>query len=222
MPSTVSVQISTTSSLRRPVLSASGSLKCTGANSWAADSADADVFSHFRPFPRRVTLDHDDVEAIAGRIADHQQYGRRALLATLCLAGPRISELTGAPRARLDLHGGRLQIGEAKTEAGLPDIELTFQLQAELREHLAHMTSLGRPTAAASPIFPTYRGGRHNASNVRNRLLAECVRRANLKREADGKLLLPEKVTPHTLAPNLRDARARRGTRPALGHGATR
>jgi integrase len=32
-----------------------------------------------------------------------------------------------------------------------------------------------------------------------NRLLAECVRRANEKRELAGKMLLPERVTPHTL-----------------------
>lgn len=94
---------------------------------------------------------------------------------------------------------GRLRVGEAKTEAGLRDIELTFQLQTELREHIAHMSGLGRPTSAASPIFPTYRGGRHNASNIRNRLLAECVQRANDKRERDGKMLPPDKVTPHTL-----------------------
>ena len=47
----------------------------------------------------------------------HQQYGRRAPLATLSLAGPRISELTSAQRARLDLHGGRLRVGEAKIAA---------------------------------------------------------------------------------------------------------
>jgi integrase len=107
--------------------------------------------------------------------------------------------LTGAPRGRLDLHGGRLRVGEAKTEAGLRDIELTFFLQAELREHVAHMAALGRPTSAGGPIFPTYRGGEHSASNIRNRLLAECVARANARREAEGKMLLPEKVTPHTL-----------------------
>jgi integrase len=155
---------------------------------------------------RRTFLEQDqvvDLLDVAGEwereLPAHQQYGRRALLATLCLAGPRISELTSAPRARLDLHGGRLRVGEAKTEAGLRDIELTFFLQAELREHLAHLTGLGRPASAAAPIFPTYRGGRHNASNVRNRLLAECVARANARREAAGKMLLPDKVTPHTL-----------------------
>jgi len=135
----------------------------------------------------------------ARALPPHQQYGRRALLATLCLAGPRISELTSAPRARLDLHGGRLRVGEAKTEAGLRDIELTFALQAELRDHLAHMAALGRTKSAGAAIFPTCRSGQHSASNIRNRLLAECVVRANAKREGEGRVLLPDKVTPHTL-----------------------
>lgn len=116
---------------------------------------------------RRTFLEPDqviDLLDVAGEwesgLPPHQQYGRRALLAALCLAGPRISELTSAPRARLDLHGGRLRVGEAKTEAGMRDIELTFQLQAELREHVAHMARSGarrlqprrssRRTAAAS------------------------------------------------------------------------
>jgi integrase len=155
---------------------------------------------------RRTFLEPDqviDLLDVAGEwereLPPHQQYGRRALLATLCLAGPRISELTNVLRARLDLHGGRLRVGEAKTEAGLRDIELTSLLRAELREHVAHMTVLGRPASGGAPIFPTYRGGRHNASNIRNRLLAECVARANARREAAGQMLLPDKVTPHTL-----------------------
>lgn len=155
---------------------------------------------------RRTFLEPDqviDLLDVAGeweqQLPPHQQYGRRALLAALCLAGPRISELTSAQRGRLDLHGGRLRVGESKTEAGLRDIELTFFLQAELRDHLAHIAGLDRRTGAGSPIFPTYRGGEHSASNIRNRLLAECVARANVKCEAEGKMLLPDKVTPHTL-----------------------
>ena len=61
------------------------------------------------------------------------------------------------------------------------------------------MAALGRTTSAGAPIFPIYRGGQHSASNIRNRLLAECVARANAKREAEGKMLLPDKVTAHTL-----------------------
>lgn len=129
----------------------------------------------------------------------HQHYGRRALLATLCLAGPRISELTGATRARLDIAGGRLRVGEAKTEAGLRDIELTMFLAGELRSHLAAMAGLRRLARASTPIFATRPGGHHNASNIRNRLLAESVRRANEKRAARSEMLLPDTVTPHTL-----------------------
>jgi integrase len=36
-------------------------------------------------------------------LPEHQHYGRRAVLARLCIAGPRISELANAPRARLDI-----------------------------------------------------------------------------------------------------------------------
>jgi integrase len=67
------------------------------------------------------------------RFADRVIRGRRAMLATLCLAGPRINELTAATRARLDVHGGRLRIGAAKTEAGLRDLELTAFLLDEVR-----------------------------------------------------------------------------------------
>lgn len=130
----------------------------------------------------------------------HQRYGRRALLATLCLAGPRISELTEASRARLDLHGGRLRVGAAKTEAGLRDLELTAFLLDELRAHLAALpTRLRDGYGAALPIFPSRTGGRLNAANVRNRLLRATVVRVNQRREKNGQMLLPERVTPHTL-----------------------
>jgi integrase len=133
-------------------------------------------------------------------LPEHQRYGRRAVLATLCIAGPRISELTNAPLARLDVHGARLGVGEAKTEAGLRDLELTAFLLDELRAHLAAIPAgLRKSRGAALPVFPTRTGGRLNASNVRNRLLRETVRRVNKTREKAGRMLLPEKVTPHTL-----------------------
>lgn len=159
------------------------------------------------PRSRRSFLEPDMVVDLLDEASEweaslpaHQHYGRRALLATLCIAGPRISELTNAPRARLDLHGGRLRVGEAKTEAGLRDLELTAFLLDELRAHLAAVPMRLRDAhGAALPILPTRTGGRLNASNVRNRLLRETVKRVNEKREKDGRMLLPDKVTPHTL-----------------------
>jgi integrase len=98
------------------------------------------------------------------------------------------------------LHGGRLRVGEAKTEAGLRDLELTAFLLGELRTHLAAIpTRAGKSHDPATPIFPTRTGGRLNPSNVRNRLLNETVRRVNKRRAKAGRMLLPEKVTPHTL-----------------------
>jgi integrase len=38
-----------------------------------------------------------------------------------------------------------------------------------------------------------------NASNLRSRLLKETVKRVNERRKKEGRMLLPEKVTPHTL-----------------------
>ncbi len=61
------------------------------------------------------------------------------------------------------------------------------------------------------PLFPTRTGGRLNASNIRNRLLIGTparngqpaikgvVERANEERAAEGRMLLPATVTPHTL-----------------------
>jgi len=53
--------------------------------------------------------------------------------------------------------------------------------------------------APAATLWATATGGRLNPSNVRNRLLAEAVKRANERRAARGKMLLPDGVTPHTL-----------------------
>jgi integrase len=54
-------------------------------------------------------------------LPEHQRYGRRALLALLCLAGPRISEAITADRGDFDLAGGRWRIPAAKTDAGERD-----------------------------------------------------------------------------------------------------
>lgn len=126
----------------------------------------------------------------------HQRYGRRAFLAGLTLGGFRIAELSEAERGALDLQGGRLRVPDSKTGAGVRDVELSAFLEREWRDHLANLRS---PTGPRVPVFPTRTGGRQNASNIRNRLLAESVRRANARRAEKGAMLLPDRVTPHTL-----------------------
>lgn len=142
----------------------------------------------------------------------HQRYGRCAFLATLCLAGPRISELTQATIARLDLEAGGLQLG-LKTAAGIDrHLELSAFLVDELRAHVESLDAgLRNQHGPSLPLFPTRTGGCLNPSNVRNRLLSGTaarngdaaikgvVDRANEKRAAEGRMLLPSSVTPHTL-----------------------
>lgn len=139
-------------------------------------------------------------------LPEHQRYGRRSLLALLCLAGPRISEATVADRGDFDLAAGRWRIPAAKTDAGERDVELSIFLADELRGHVAR-----RGVRSRDPMWPTYRGGRLNPSNIRTRLLhgipdrpgrrgiRGAVQRANDLRERRGEQLLPARVTPHSL-----------------------
>jgi integrase len=144
----------------------------------------------------------------------HQRYGRRGFLATLMIAGPRISELIDSPLGRLDMHSGQFVLGK-KTEAGIDrTLELSAFLLDELRAHLATIPAHLRAEYGASlPIFHTRTGGRLNPSNIRSRLLKDgvsqgkrdkkgtkgVVERVNERRAAEGRLLLPAHVTPHTL-----------------------
>jgi Phage integrase family len=70
--------------------------------------------------------------------------------------------------------------------------------QASTDELLAYRQSLGS-VAANAPVFPTRTGERRNKDNVRSRVIAPAVRRANELREAAGGSPLPPGVTPHAL-----------------------
>jgi integrase len=127
-----------------------------------------------------------------------QCYGRRELLALLCLGGPRISETLKSDRGEYDLAGGdRWRIPASKTEAGQRDVELTAYLTDELRSHVAASPSRGRNLSARKPMFPTSKGTRMTQENIR-RMIDGVVKRTNIRREAEDKMLLPP-VTPHSL-----------------------
>jgi integrase len=115
------------------------------------------------PKRRRTFLEPDmvvDMLEVAGEwelsLPEHQRYGRRAFLATLVIAGPRISELIDSPLGRLDLHGGQLVLVK-KTEAGIDrTLELSDFLLDELRPHVAAIPAhLRAEHGTALPIFHT-------------------------------------------------------------------
>lgn len=129
----------------------------------------------------------------------HQCYGRRALLATLALAGPRDQELSAARIADLDIHTGVLRVDRSKTEAGERDIDLTAYLLGEVRPHLARLPAIiGVEPTSETPIYPTRTGKRRSRTPLA-RMLTGAVKRANEKRAKRNKLLIPEELTPHDL-----------------------
>jgi integrase len=194
------------------------------------------------PKASRTFLEADmvvDVLDAAGawerELPEHQRYGRCAFLATLCLSGPRISELIDSPLGRLDLHAGQLVLGK-KTVAGIDrTLELSAFLLDELRVHLAALRGPLRDAhGAALPIFPTRTGGHLNASNIRNRLLngtpAHGTRRPTKRRRRAGHRearrrgpdAAPRPRHPAHAPPDLRELVLLRRARPALGDGPAR
>jgi len=106
----------------------------------------------------------------------NRQVPRRAIVATLTLAGRRIT------------------VRESKTDAGALTIDVLPALGSALRAHEAAV----KPAFGAR-VFPTQGGGPSNASNVRNRILARAVERANERLEQAGATPLPASLTPHKL-----------------------
>ena len=137
---------------------------------------------------------------------DRQHVYRRATLSVLVLAGLRIGELCDLCWRDVDLTGGKITVrGQlidesrrsqrvAKTDAGLRSIDILPVLGDVLRALKAQV----RPQSA-DRVFPTLDGGRPNPSNIRNRVLAPAVKRANERLDEAAEVPLPERITPHKL-----------------------
>jgi integrase len=145
-----------------------------------------------------------DMYDVAGEweesVPEHQRYGRRPLLVLIGGAGPRIIEATEVTRGGYGIGSGELRTGR-KTEAGTDRLfELSAFVTAELDAHCRRVRPrLLERYGPRLPLFHSAKGRPLNPSNIRNRLLAGVVERANERRAAKGKLLLPDVVTPHML-----------------------
>ena len=129
-------------------------------------------------------------------LPSHQRYGRRALVATLVLCGPRIGEAIAADVGDFDPARGGWRILDSKTAAGIRLVEIPAFASEEIRTHVATKKSLGRESGPRKPMWVTRNGTRLSANNVR-RMIRGLVERVNEKRGVEGKMLLPP-VTPHT------------------------
>ena len=127
-----------------------------------------------------------------GSRADRQHVNRRAQLATLIFAGLRIGEFLALRWGDVDLAGGWITVRKSKTDAGRRKVKVRPVLRDVL---LAHKPLDASPDAY---VFGTAKGKQQNASNVRSRVIAKAVERANERLEDAGEPLLP-RLTPHGL-----------------------
>lgn len=154
-----------------------------------------------QPTPSRSYLQPVQVAellAAAGRLDTDAREGdtgrRRPLLATLTLAGLRISEGMDLRWRDVNLPARKLRVVQAKTDAGVRQVDITPTLAEVLSEYRTR-------TRHATPddlVFPTAAGKRDNPSNVRNRFLSDAVEGANVKLVEAGEEPIG-KVTPHSL-----------------------
>jgi integrase len=120
---------------------------------------------------------------------------RRAIVATLGLAGLRVSELCDLDVQHIHLTAGKIHVPESKTDAGVRAVDIRPRLLEELKAYRAASDQ----TDMTAPAFPTRTGGRRDKDNVRERVLYPVVRRANQRRVEHGQPSILVHVTPHTL-----------------------
>ena len=128
------------------------------------------------------------------READSGWRVRRATVATLGLAGPRVTELCQLDNQDVDTGKARIHIRDAKTEAGVR----TVDIQPRLLDELTRYHAARGPAAMDAPAFPTRTGTRRNKDNVRLRVIAPILRRANQIRAERDQPPIRVHLTPHT------------------------
>ena len=156
--------------------------------------------------PTRTFLEidefHDLLDA-AGELevearSDRQGLGRRAMCATLGLAGFRISEMLDLLVVQVDMARSRFKLADAKTEAGIREVEMTLYLRDELLEYVMDRRARSFPMAPSDHFFGTASGRRRDPDRFRDRILYRAVDRANENRARHGRPPLPQ-ITPHSM-----------------------
>jgi integrase len=120
---------------------------------------------------------------------------RRAIVATLGLAGLRVTELCQLEQRHVHLAARKIHVRESKTAAGVRAIDIRPRLLEELTAYNAARGEVN-PTA---PAFPTRTGQSRDKDNVRERVIRPVVSRANELRAGRGEPPILAHVTPHTL-----------------------
>jgi len=138
-----------------------------------------------------------------GRLAAEQAVGyvgRRAAIEILGRSGVRASELCDLRLRDVRLHdpdGARFRIRDAKTDAGVREVQMTPDLVEAFVEHLYRLQRAGQPTGPDDYAIPNRRGGRLSRQRVAQ-IVGEAAALATARLTARGLPPLPH-TTPHTL-----------------------
>ena len=140
---------------------------------------------------------------------------RLAIVATLVLAGPRISELCLLDGSHVDLAQRQIHMPRVKTDASDRVVPMVPALHEILLEHRAD-----HAWGPNDPVFATRNGTRNTPDNVRRRVLAGVHERANTLLDDGGVI---GQLTPHTLRRTFASLLAEVGVSPRramylLGH----
>lgn len=142
---------------------------------------------------------------------------RLAIVATLVLAGLRISELCALDGCHMDFAGRTIRVPRIKTDAAERVVPMLPALHEILLAHRADFDYQGN-----EPVFATRSGRRNTPDNIRRRILAQIHACAN-EMLAEERLPQVGHMTPHTLRRTFASLLAELGLAPRramylLGH----
>ena len=132
--------------------------------------------------PTRRFLEADELAellAVAGDVdraaRSDNRIGRRPLIAVMAKSGLRVGEVCALRWRSVDTAHQRLVIEQAKTAAGVREVDLSLDLIDELNVWRAGR----RPATADEFVFATDSGRPRDKDSVRERVLAPVVNRVN-------------------------------------------
>jgi integrase len=132
----------------------------------------------------------------AKRAANRPMPRYRPVVATLTLAGLRVSEFCALNCEHVDLARRELRVLDAKTPAGVRRVDIHDDLQEELAAYKAARGATWQP---GEPAFLNARAKRWTRNAVAQHVIPPALEAANRQRAEAGLPAIREEVTPHTL-----------------------
>jgi integrase len=126
--------------------------------------------------------------------------GRRAVIEILARTGLRVGELCSLRLRDVRLHdpdGARMHIRDAKTDAGIREVQMTPDLVEAFIEHLDRLQRAGQPTGPDSYAIPNQRGGPCTRQRIAQ-IIAHATTHATARRAERDLPPMPH-ISPHSL-----------------------